>query len=96
MNAVSYTRTHYVVEIYVWASSHPGQTPYWRSNGVGPGGSTIESAHKRVKEDIDRMKANHGFDPSKIKIVIKKIVSVEQNVEFITGSDFTAFMLKTA
>jgi hypothetical protein len=87
---------HYTVETYAWESLHISQEPFWRNCGTGPGGNTIDAAHKRVKEDIDRMKTNGHFDPSTIKIVIKKTVSTEQNVEVLTGSDFTAFMLKTA
>ena len=68
----------------------------WRLSGGGPGGETLDEAYNRIKEDIDRIRQLGGFDPTKIKFIIRKTVSVETVEEEITGSDFTALMLKTA
>ena len=92
---ISVARTFYTVESYWWYESGYHQAPYWRMEGSGPGGNTIEDAHKRVKEDLKRFAENKA-DLSKIKFKIKKIVTVESVEEELTGSDFTALMLKTA
>jgi hypothetical protein len=90
----STTRTQYSVETYWWYDPGYYQDSYWRLDGSGPGGNTYKLACTRVKEDIERMKKNGNFDPAKIKICIKKIVTVEAIEEELTGSDFTALMLK--
>ena len=57
--------------------------------------NTIPAAYERVKEDLNRAVENK-CDLSKIKFVVKKIVTTESVEEELTGTDFTAFMLKTA
>ena len=91
----AYTRTYYTVESYWWYDPGHHQDPYWRACGSGPGGNTIQEAHKRVKADLKRFAENNA-DLSKIRIKIQKIVSIESTEEELVGSDFTALMLKTA
>jgi hypothetical protein len=91
----SVARTFYTVETYWWYYPGHHQDPYWLIAESGPGGNTIEDAHKRVKEDIKRFVKNKT-DLSKIKIRIKKTVTIESVEEELIGSDFTALMLKTA
>ena len=90
-----YTRTFYTVENYWWYDPGYHQDPYWRLDGSGPGGNTLQDAHKRVKEDLKRFAENKA-DLSKIKIRIKKTISTDLVEEELIGSDFTALMLKTA
>jgi hypothetical protein len=94
----SYTRTFYEVVTYGWVTAQNEQTGYWGVAGSGPGGNTIEEAYKRVKQDIKRMNGTGytSFDPQTVKVKITKIEEIRTTVEEITGSDFTAFMLKTA
>lgn len=90
----AYTRTFYTVESYWWYDPGYHQDPYWRVDGSGPAGNTIEEAHKRVKEDLKRFAENKA-DLSKIKIKIKKTITIESVEEELIGSDFTALILKT-
>lgn len=90
----SVARTFYTVESYWWYESSYHQAPYWRFDGSGPGGNTIEDAHKRAKEDLKKF-AENKTNLSKIMIRIKKTVTIETTEEELTGPDFTALMLKT-
>jgi hypothetical protein len=94
----SYSRTFYEVVTHRWVTAQNGQTGFWAVTGSGPGGNTIEEAYKRVKQDIKRMNGtgHASFDSQTVKIKITKIEEIKTTAEEITGSDFTAFMLKTA
>ena len=91
----SVARTFYTVESYWWCEPGHSQKGHWSATGSGGMYHTVPDAHKRVKEDLKRAMENK-CDPSKIKFKIKKIVKVESTEEELTGSDFTALMLKTA
>lgn len=96
MNEKPYTRTYYIVESFSWYDPGYGQdSDWWCAGGGGGMYNTIPAAYERVKKDLKRAIENK-CDLSKIKFVIKKIVTTESFEEELTGTDFTAFMLKTA
>lgn len=92
MNPV--TRTYYTIESAGWYEPGGDRGGYWRAGGGGGMYITIPAAYERVKQDLKRAIENK-CDPEKIKFTIKKIVTIESVEEELTGSDFTAFMLKT-
>ena len=87
--------TYYTIESYGWYEPGHGQDSYWSLSGSGGMYNAISDAHKRVKEDLKRAIENK-WDLSKIKFRIVKVVKTESTEEELTGSDFTALMLKTA
>jgi len=82
-------------EVSAWNAEQTECVPmgYWKIASGSPGGSTIEEAHKRVKEDIEGMKFDK-IDMSKVKIKIIKTVLTSTTEEELIGADFTALMLK--
>jgi hypothetical protein len=63
----------------------------WTISGTGPGGKTLEEAHARVRNDMNRIGIDR-LDDVRFKIV--KTVEVEEEVEIVVGSDAPFFMLK--
>ena len=92
--SITHTNTFYTVESYSWYEPIHGQGR-WIASGSGGMYNTIPKAHIRVKEDLKRAMENK-CDLSKIKFRIVKVVNTESTEEELTGSDFTALMLKTA
>jgi hypothetical protein len=95
MNNNSCTRTYYTIESSMWIDPiHPSQRGYWSASGSGGYCHTISAAYIRLKEDLE-IAIKNKCDLSKVKFTIKKIITIESDEEEYTGSDFTAFMLKT-
>lgn len=97
------TTTYYNLEIYGWVCSdsggttnYMGQIGYWASMGQSPCGPTAQDVDRVVKRTITEFNGR-GSDMSQIRLVVKKVVTVETEECSLHGPlDFTAYVLKSS
>ncbi len=87
-----HTNTFYRVDTYIYKEN----LGYWSSAGSGPGGKTLEEAHKRVREEMAFLNLKNKKELKNIRYKIEKIVTTTETVEEVFAEEASFFMLKTA
>lgn len=86
----THVRTFYIVRTMTLVTTQ-NQNTYWAETGSGPGGRTLEEAHRRVRKDMERIGIKNL---DRVKFDIVKSIETEEFVEEVMGNQASFFMLK--
>lgn len=86
----THVRTFYIVRTMELTTTQ-NQNTYWAETGQGPGGRTLEEAHRRVRKDMERIGIKNL---DRVKFDIVKSIETEEFVEEVMGNQASFFMLK--